>query len=129
MKFRDLILLGAFISILLCSAKKRRDSSLKKDLREIIEGIAQLKADHNEMLHRIINSGRDGGSWGDQRHSSAKKEEMKTEDDMWLSAVKLIAKKDDGKEQRKKKESKSEMRKVNNKKGKKRKDKRIRATT
>ena len=125
MKFRDLILLGAFISILLCSAKKRKDSSLKKDLREIIEGIAQLKADHNEMLHRIINSGRVGGSWGDQRHSSAKKEEMETVDDMWLSAVKLIAKKDDGKEQRKKKESKSEMRKVNNRKGKKRKNKRI----
>ena len=125
MKFRDLILLGAFISILLCSAKKRKDSSLKKDLREIIEGIAQLKADHNEMLHRIINSGRDGRSWGDQRLSSVKKEEMETVDDMWLSAVKLIAKKDDGKEQRKKKESKSEMRKVNNRKGKRRKNKRI----
>ena len=129
MKFRDLILLGAFFRILLCSAKKRKESSWKKDLREIIEGVAHLKADHNEMLALIKslrhnNFGVDGRSRVDQRHSSAKKDEMETLDDMWLSAVKLIKKKDDGKE-KKKKESISAMRKVKNRKGKKRKDNRI----
>ena len=117
MKFRDLILLGAFFSILLCSAKKRKESSWRKDLREIIEGVAQLKADHNEMMMRWMRV--------DQRHSSAKKDEMETLDDMWLSAVKLIKKKDDGREKRKKKESMSAMRKVKNRKGKKRTDNRI----
>ena len=85
-------------------------------MREIIEGVAQLKADHNEMMMRWMRV--------DQRHSSAKKDEMETLDDMWLSAVKLIKKKDDGKE-KKKKESISAMRKVKNRKGKKRKDNRI----
>ena len=130
MKFRDLILLGAFFSILLCSAKKRKESSWRKDLREIIEGVAQLKADHNEMLALIKSLrhnkfGVDGRRRVDQRHSSAKKDEMETLDDMWLSAVKLIKKKDDGREKRKKKESMSAMRKVKNRKGKKRKDNRI----
>ena len=129
MKFRDLILMGAFFSILLCSAKKRKESSWRKDLREIIEGVAQLKADHNEMLALIKylrhnNFGVDGRRGVDQRHSSAKKDEMETLGDMWLSAVKLIKKKDDGKE-KKKKESISAMRKVKNRKGKKRKDNRI----